>query len=78
MEKSSMVSSIEVIRPESDIGTRHERDERLTAAGLERRSDNLVYWRPDSEDHPRNWSPGRKIFDTTVIILLEFYTWVRL
>jgi hypothetical protein len=54
-----------------------ELEGRLTAAGLERRSNHVVYWRPDSEGHPRNWSSRRKIFDTTIIILLEFYTWVR-
>ena len=46
----------------------------LLAFGLERRGDGLIYWRRDSADHPRNWSTWRKTFDTTIIILLEFYT----
>ncbi|KAH8884637.1 major facilitator superfamily transporter [Thozetella sp. PMI_491] len=51
-------------------------DEVLAELGLERRSDRLLYWRADSPDHPRNWSAARKTFDTTVIILFEFYTTV--
>ncbi len=46
----------------------------LANFGLERKSDGLVYWQAGSPDHPRNWSSRRKAFDTTVIILLEFYT----
>jgi hypothetical protein len=51
-------------------------DDTLTLAryGLERRDDGLVYWRPDSKSHPRNWPTTRKAFDTTIIILFEFYT----
>jgi len=51
-----------------------EEDKELSAFGVERRQDGFIYWRSDSADHPRNWSAWRKTFDTTVIILLEFYT----
>ena len=46
----------------------------LQQYGIERRDDGLVYWRQDCASHPRNWSTRRKVFDTTVIILFEFYT----
>lgn len=46
----------------------------LTEYGLTTKQDGTVCWRPDSPDHPRNWSTARKTFDTTIIILLEFYT----
>jgi hypothetical protein len=51
-------------------------DERSTLAsyGLQRKANGLIGWHPDSKDHPRNWSLGRKAFDTTVVVLLEFYT----
>jgi hypothetical protein len=45
----------------------------LASLGLERRSDGLISWGPDSKDHPRNWANARKAFDTTVIIFLEFF-----
>jgi hypothetical protein len=53
---------------------RSPEDERLASHGLERRKDGLVYWNSNSKDHPRNWSAWRKSFDTSVIVLLEFYT----
>jgi len=51
-----------------------DENQELSAFGLERRQDGLIYWRSDSAEHPRNWSTWRKTFDTAVIILLEFYT----
>jgi hypothetical protein len=50
--------------------------EQLTSLGLQRNSDGLICWLPDSKDHPRNWSAARKTFDTTVIIFLEFFVTV--
>ncbi|KAL8371126.1 hypothetical protein RB595_001125 [Gaeumannomyces hyphopodioides] len=48
----------------------------LAEYGLATKQDGTVCWKPDSPDHPRNWSTARKTFDTTIIILLEFYTTV--
>jgi hypothetical protein len=45
----------------------------LASLGLGRRSDGLISWGSDSKDHPRNWTNARKVFDTTVIIFLEFF-----
>jgi len=50
----------------------HELHE-LTTQGLFRNSDGAISWLPDSRDHPRNWSAGRKVFDISVIIFLEFF-----
>ncbi|KAK4233146.1 polyamine transporter 1 [Achaetomium macrosporum] len=50
--------------------------ETLANLGLQRGSDGLISWRPDSKDHPRNWTSARKIFDTTVIIFLELFVTV--
>lgn len=46
----------------------------LTQYGVERKSDGFIYWKSDSSDHPRRWSSSRKLFDTSIIIILEFYT----
>jgi hypothetical protein len=46
----------------------------LASYGLQRRADGIIGWHPDCKNHPRNWSAGRKAFDTIIIILLEFYT----
>jgi hypothetical protein len=76
MEKNFVVSSCESVPTDNEASPSHNDEAKLAAAGLERRRDNLIYWRSDCKDHPRNWSARRKVFDTTVIILLEFYTWV--
>ncbi|KAH8879771.1 MFS multidrug transporter [Thozetella sp. PMI_491] len=34
----------------------------------------MVRWRPDSKWHPRQWGLGRKCFDTSLIIFLDFFT----
>ncbi|ORY68509.1 major facilitator superfamily transporter [Pseudomassariella vexata] len=47
--------------------------DQLASIGLERDADGFIRWRSDSPDHPRNWSTNRKIFDTVIIIFLEFY-----
>ena len=48
----------------------------LAQHGLQRGTDGLISWQRGSNDHPRNWSPARKAFDTTVIIFLEFFVYV--
>ncbi|KAI9663138.1 MAG: hypothetical protein M1821_008186 [Bathelium mastoideum] len=53
-------------------------DDKLAEYGTQRSgstsTSSSITWRRDSCDHPRNWSSTRKLYDTTVIILLEFYT----
>ena len=61
-------------KPFQDV--RRDERQQLLEYGLERRADGLIYWDSGSKDHPRNWSMWRKVFDTTIIILLEFYTYV--
>lgn len=51
-----------------------DHDLHLLALGVEVGPDGFIQWASGSNDHPRNWSRGRKTFDTTVIILFEFYT----
>lgn len=50
----------------------------LADKGLERTGDgkNTVRWATTNPRHPRNWSPLKKVYDITIIILLEFYTLV--
>lgn len=48
----------------------------LASYGLLRDSDGFIGWERNSEEHPRNWTTRRKIYDTVLIILLEFYTYV--
>lgn len=68
------ISSSESVPSYGDVPKKHENNDDLAAAGLERRNDDLIYWRADCKDHPRNWTGRRKAFDTTVIILFELYT----
>lgn len=44
--------------------------------GLRLDDDGYIRWRPDSPDHPRNWSAYRKSFDTTLIFTLDLFTYV--
>lgn len=36
----------------------------------------VVGWQKESPDHPRSWSLARRIYDTSVIVSLEFFTYV--
>lgn len=58
--------------------TRLEVNRALEIQGLKRTGDekNLVGWAAMNPRHPRNWSSSRKGYDVTIIIFLEFYTWV--
>ncbi|KAE8152372.1 MFS general substrate transporter [Aspergillus avenaceus] len=53
-------------------------DYALEAQGLELKSNekDIVRWSATNPRHPRNWSPLRKAYDITIIILLEFYTYL--
>ena len=42
--------------------------------GLTLNDDGYVRWRNLNSKHPRNWTPKRKAYNTTVILLLEFVT----
>lgn len=44
--------------------------------GLRLDDDGYIKWRIDSPDHPRNWSVSRKAFDTTLIFMLDLFTYV--
>lgn len=48
----------------------------LASYGLERDPGGFIGWRNDSKEHPRNWSTRRKVYNTTLIIVLELYTYV--
>lgn len=48
----------------------------LASYGLLRDANGVIGWRKESEEHPRNWRARRKVYDTTIIILLELYTFV--
>ena len=55
--------------PGSDLELKLE----LERLGIRQGDDGLIGWRPDSKDHPRNWTAARKAYDTSVIIFLEFF-----
>jgi hypothetical protein len=57
---------------------RLEVNQALKIQGLKRTGDekNLVGWDAMNPRHPRNWSSSRKAYDASIIIFLEFYTWV--
>lgn len=48
----------------------------LASYGLFRDTAGLIGWETGSKEHPRNWSTRRKVYDTTLIIILELYTYV--
>lgn len=54
-------------------------DEQVARLGLEIDPETAyIRWRKDSKDHPRNWSTLRKTYDTSLVMFLEFYTYVLL
>ena len=46
----------------------------LLSHGLTKGADGFVRWAKNNPDHPRNWSFGRKCYDTSLIIFLDFFT----
>lgn len=48
--------------------------EQLLRLGLEVSTNGYIQWRQDCKDHPRNWKPLRKFYDTSLVMFLEFYT----
>ena len=47
----------------------------LARSGLQIAADGFhIQWAPVNPRHPRNWSRCRKIYDTSLVIFLEFFT----
>ena len=46
----------------------------LESHGLELADDGHVKWDRRNPAHPRNWTAGRKAYNTSVILLLELIT----
>ncbi|KAF2435302.1 putative polyamine transporter [Tothia fuscella] len=51
-------------------------DDLIREAGLQKTHSGYVEWQKDHSEYPRNWRLSRKIYDTTIIVFLEFYTTV--
>lgn len=49
----------------------------LKEKGLVLNQDGYIQWHPRNPKHPRNWTANRKAFNTAVILLLEFITYVE-
>jgi hypothetical protein len=58
------------LAPDSTVATA------LNSLGLRLEGFDHVKWRRDAAVHPRNWSTARKTFDTSLILLLDLFTWV--
>jgi hypothetical protein len=50
-------------------------EKQLSEAGLQRTRSNRVQWDKKHEEYPRNWPIKRKVFDTSIVVFLEFYTY---
>lgn len=48
----------------------------LMRHGLEVKEDGVVVWSENSPAHPKNWPVKRKLYDTAIIVFLEFFTYV--
>lgn len=49
----------------------------LNEYGLEFTPDGqLIRWSASNKNHPRNWTLGRKIYDSHMIIFLDLFTYV--
>ena len=57
-------------------GLPHAVQVQLQVQGLEEVQDYFVDWCHNNPEHPRNWQMGRKLFDTSVMMFLEFFTYV--
>jgi len=48
-----------------------ELSKRLDHSGITLGGDDLVHWRDDSKDRPRNWTPWKKFYNALLISWLE-------
>ena len=46
----------------------------LQLNGLELSEEGVIRWKPNTPHHPRNWKLGRKLYDTSLIMFLDFFT----
>lgn len=53
----------------------NDTEKRISEAGLQRTKSNRIQWNKQHEEYPRNWPIKRKVFDTSIIVFLEFYTY---
>ena len=51
-------------------------DETLLSYGLVMNAGQQVDWASGNAHHPRNWPASRKVFDTSIVIFLDFFTCV--
>jgi len=52
-------------------------ESQISEAGLQRTKSNRIQWNKQDTEYPRNWPTRRKVFDTSIIVFLEFYTYVK-
>jgi hypothetical protein len=52
----------------------YQSNELLDGLGLRIAEDGYVKWKPNASSHPRNWSAGRKTFDTVLILSFDLFT----
>src|SRR5689334_20267049 len=53
----------------------HRRDDaRIAEAGLQVDDENTITWNKSHSEYPRNFPWARKTYDTSVILLFEFFT----
>lgn len=52
-------------------------ENQISEAGLQRTKSNRIRWNKQDKEYPRNWPTRRKVFDTSIIVFLEFYTYVK-
>lgn len=68
---STLASTLNATRP---VGIPDTVLHALDARQLDIDHNGTVSWRPDCTTHPRHWPMSRKIYDTTIICVIEFLT----
>lgn len=51
-----------------------EPEKHLSETGLQRTESNRVQRNKQHKEYPRHWHSQRKVFDSSLIVFLEFYT----
>lgn len=52
-------------------------ESQVSESGLQRTKSDRVQLNKQDKEYPRNWPTRRKVFDTSIIVFLEFYTYVK-
>lgn len=67
------VEKVEMEAQQPPLAAPPQLADHLHSKGLQITEDGLVTWKKGSPQHPRNWPLGKKVYNASVAIFLDFF-----